>query len=464
MHALRTRSVLLTLLTLASAFAPKAMAFGPLDPFNTEAITPPRPLLFPAGVPCQAPLPNTTYDVLDVVDLALCQNPRTHEAWANARAQAAQVGVAQSGYLPSLDGKATTSRLRTNADNSNQRSASLTLSWLLYDFGARSANLEIARQLLSAATSTLDNTVQSVFQAALQAYYNTQAARAAVIAALESEKASRESLSAAEVRYKVGTGTPADRLLAQTAWSQATLNRVKAEGAVKIAFGTLANVMGMNASVPLKLADIAQVTPDASFEGDIDALISEAQLRRPDLKAAQAQLDAAQSNIEYTRASVLPTLALGAGPNWLDTGGISNHGNSIGLTLTLPIFSGFETRYKVRSAQAAADAASAQRENLRLQVALDVWSAYQSLITATQTIRTTADLLASAEQSERVALGRYKAGVGSILDVLNAQSALAAARLQRIQALLDWHVSRAALAKAVGVLDSSLLNPAAGTP
>ena len=91
---------------------------------------------------------------------------------------------------------------------------------------------------------------------------------------------------------------------------------------------------------------------------------------------------------------------------------------------------------------------------LHLQVALDVWNAYQNLATATQTIRTTADLLASAEQSERVALGRYKAGVGNILDVLNSQSALAAARMQRIQAMLDWRVSRATLAKAVG----SILN------
>jgi outer membrane protein len=84
--------------------------------------------------------------------------------------------------------------------------------------------------LLSAAASTLDATVQSVFLGALQAYYNAQAARAAVTAARESESASRESLDAAEVRYRVGTGTPADRLQAQTAWSQATLTRIRAEG------------------------------------------------------------------------------------------------------------------------------------------------------------------------------------------------------------------------------------------
>lgn len=460
------RFPLLIAALFAATLAPDARAFGALDPFDTQAITPPRPLLYPSTdgrfVPCKALPAGASYGVIEVVDLALCQNPKTREAWANARAQAAQVGVAQSDYLPSLDGRASASRYRIDSENTNQRSASLTLSWLIYDFGARSANLEIARQFLSAATSTLDSTVQSVFLSALQSYYNAQAARAAVIAALESEKASRESLSAAEVRYRVGSGTPADRLLAQTAWSQATLNRIRSEGVLKIAFGTLANVMGLDASQPLKLVDIPAINPEASFERDIDALIVEARQRRPDLMAAEARVKAAQANIDYTLAAGLPTLSVGAGPSWLDTGNITSNSSSIGLTLTLPLFSGFSTTYQVRSAQANAEVSEAQRDNLSLQVALDVWNAYQSLITATQTIRTTIDLLASAEQSERVALGRYKAGVGSILDVLNAQSALASARLQRIQALLDWYVSRASLAKAVGVLDSSLLYPDAG--
>jgi TolC family type I secretion outer membrane protein len=458
-------------IALASAVVSGARAAT--DPFNTEAIAPPRPLLFPAAeradLPCQAVAFGAIYGVLEVVDLALCQNPRTHEVWANARAQAALVGLAQTDFLPALDGRVEVDRIHSNGSNGRDatvHSAALTLSWLLYDFGARSANLENARQLLSAASASLDATVQSVFLDALQSYYNTQAARAAVTAALESEKASRASLSAAEVRYQVGTGTPADRLAAQTAWSQATLNRIRAEGLLQNAFGVLANVMGLDAGAPLKLVDIPETLPDDAFERDVNALIGEARERRPDLKAAEAQERAARAKVDLARASGLPTLSLGTGPSWAggsrDT--ISSHGNSIGLTLTLPLFSGFSTTYNVRSAQARVDVAGAQRENLRLQVALDVWTAYQSLITATQAIRTTADLLASAEQSENVALGRYKAGVGSILDVLNAQSALAAARLQRIQARLDWNVFRATLAKALGALDSSLLNPPTRTP
>ncbi|HTN93559.1 MAG TPA: TolC family protein, partial [Gallionella sp.] len=121
------------------------------------------------------------------------------------------------------------------------------------------------------------------------------------------------------------------------------------------------------------------------------------------------------------------------------------------------IFTGFATTYNVRAAEAQVDVKNAQLDQLRLQVALDVWTAYQNLTTATQSLRTTADLLDSAEQSARVALGRYKAGVGSILDVLNAQSALASARQQRIQSIFNWNISRAALAQSMGSLDVGLL-------
>ena len=106
----------------------------------------------------------------------------------------------------------------------------------------------------------------------------------------------------------------------------------------------------------------------------------------------------------------------------------------------------------------------AQNERLQNQVTLDVWQAYQRLQTAAEAVQTTRDLLASAEQSERVALGRYKAGVGTVLDVLNAQSALAAARMQRIQSELDWYVYRAVLAQAMGALDDSLLAAAPERP
>ena len=150
MKSRSNRLSVLSIALLTAVLAPQAAAFGTRDPFATDLITPPHPILAPpAGssfVPCQ-PLPtDTVYGVLEVVDQALCRNPRTHEAWANARVQAAQVGIARSDYLPDLDGRIAATHSRTDGQSTDLRSASLTLSWLLYDFGARDANLEYARQ------------------------------------------------------------------------------------------------------------------------------------------------------------------------------------------------------------------------------------------------------------------------------------------------------------------------------
>lgn len=448
-------------LLLIGAVAVQAGDTSGFDPLATGAMSPLRPspqLVARVGAaPCTSELPAAPLAAIDAVDLALCNHPQTREVWAAARAQAALVGVARSAWLPDLDARLASSRNLNETRSFNQSNASLTLSWLLYDFGQRSANLQNARELLGAASATQDATVQTLFLAALQTYYTAQATRAAVVSTNEAERAARESFSAAESRYSVGVATPADRLQAQTALSQATLNRIKAEGEARNALGALANALGFAANQRLNLAPPPELPAERSLQGDLDALIAAAQATRPDLKAAEAQLRAAEASVDLARALGRPTLALSTGPTWQDQAGVVTNAGSLGLSLSVPIFSGFETHYRVRSAAAQAEARAAQRDRLQNQVALDVWKAYQSLSTATQSLRSTADLVASAEQSARVALGRYKAGVGNVLDLLTAQSALAAARLQRIQAELDWHVYRATLAQAMGALDYTLL-------
>jgi len=442
-----------------------ALAGGLNDPFDTAGMAPLRPspqLAARVGeAPCATELPATPLSAIDAVDLALCNNPQTREVWAAARVQAALVGVAQAAWLPGLDARLAAGRTITEGQGINQSSAALTLSWLVFDFGQRSANLENARQLLNAAASTQNATVQNLFLAALQSYYTAQATRAAVLSTGEAERAARESFAAAEARYKVGVATPADRLQAQTALSQATLNRIRAAGEARNALGALANAMGFDAQQRMALAEIPALMPDAAFQRDVDALIADARARRPDLQAAEAQVKAAEASVDLARAQGRPTLSLATGPTWQDVGGVVSNGGNVGLTLNVPLFAGFDTTYRVRSAAAQAEVRAAQRDRLRSQVALDVWRAYQSLTTATQSLKTTADLVAGAEQSERVALGRYKAGVGTVLELLTAQSALASARLQRIQAELDWNVFRATLAQTMGALDYTLLQPAA---
>lgn len=407
----------------------------------------------------------------DVVDRALCNNPQTFVAWANARAQSAQVGIARSAYLPTLTGTASvslnesSSGTRTLATSSapataggatryTQETAGLTLGYLLYDFGARKAVLENALQTLSALNFTQDAAVQALFLKAEQFYFQLFAAQAAVVSSKQAEISGQESLKAATGRLNAGAGTIADRLQAQTAYSQAVLARIQAEGNAKIAQGVLANVMGMDAHQALDVATPELRDPDSRFEQDLNVLIESARQRRPDLAAAEAQVNAARANIDAAKAAGLPTVSLSTAFNYTDSNSFNSfHTSALGVAVSIPFFTGFNRTYQVQSAQARLESQIAARNAVNLQIALDVWQGYQNLATGTQAVRSSADLVTSATESERVALGRYKAGAGTIIDLLNAQTALANARLQNIQALFNWHTAKATLAQALGRLD-----------
>jgi TolC family type I secretion outer membrane protein len=417
------------------------------------------------ALPCQATLGSgKPLAIADAVDLALCRNPQTREVWATARASAAEVGVAEAAWWPVLSATGSIGRNRTDAvgytSPTTNRTLGLSASLLLFDFGGRAATLENARQLLAAAEASRADTVQSVIQATVKAYYDAQSARAALEAARLREKASIESVKAVEARYQSGAGTPADLLQARTAHSQAVLARQTAEGTQRTAMGSLAFALAMPANVALALAGDNSV---AMPEGDlaaVDGLIEEARRLQPDLAAAKARLAAAQADVTTARSAGLPTLSLAATAAQVSNGGGPQVDASfIGLTMNIPLFEGFARRERIRAAEAKVDVAEARRDLAALQVSLDVWSAYQEVQTAAQTIRTSRDLEASAEQSARVAGGRYQAGVGTMLEWLTAQSIHAEARQQHIAARYNWLTSRATLAQAVGRLSQEQLGP-----
>lgn len=440
-------------------FAWPAVASG-MDPFNTEAdITQGRLDIGTDDVRCDREKISKPLALADVVDLALCNNPQTRSLWASSRAQAAQVGVGTAAYLPTLSAQGSVSKNYSTTGNQPQdsytsKSASLSASYLLYDFGGRSATLENAKQLLIAVNATRDATLQVNYLNAVQAYYALLSARASVLSYQAAEASAQESLSAAQARYLAGVATPVDKLQAQTTLSQATFNRINAEGNERNAQGALANIMGFDATQPYTLLAVTDATPDPVIEQDIGKLIGDARQKRPDLAAAESQIKAAEAQLDATRASGRPSITLGAMTGVASVTDMPNSTNSsVGVTLSVPLFSGFKTTYQTRVAEAQLEGKVAARDLLANQIALDVWRAYQGLLSNSQALRSADDLVAAAEQSEKMVLGRYKAGVGNILDTLTAQSTLANAHQQRVSALYNFLYSRFALAQAIGQLD-----------
>ncbi len=431
--------------------------------------TPPAPSAAPAG-PAPTPAEQVPSDLAerlqrltagDVVDLALRNNPATLQAWANARAAAAAYGASRSAYYPEVDLGASVTRVKTAATGGRTAVSqttygpSATLTWLLLDFGGRGGAIEGARQALLSADWTHNAAINDVVLQSLVAFYDYVASGALVDAQRASVTDAEENLAATEARRQVGTATIADVLQARTALSQAQLALETTEGSRQTARGALALALGVPANLPYDVDSVTAPVPVTAVTDSVDDLITRAVRDRPDLAAARADAAAAQARIRQLRGARLPSItATGDGGfTYIANrpGGGSNY--TIGLGLSVPLFNGFGREYSQQQAEFLADAARARERSLEQQVTYQVFSSYYSLQTATRSVQTAADLMASASQSTEVALGRYKAGVGTVLDLLAAQSALATARAQVVQSRLSWQTSLAQLAHDAGALD-----------
>jgi TolC family type I secretion outer membrane protein len=435
------------------------------DPFRTDAELRRETagLTDPGGGDC--PVPEGALTFAGAVDLALCRNPRTRSAWASAHAQAAALGSATSAWVPNVSLSGAQQRafgqhvdLSGNFSSSAQNTgdATINLNWTLYDFGARSARIRSARSLLEAAAATVSSVAQQTVAQVVQSYYGVVAGDAQLGAAKITEEVTAHSLEIARSLREGGVGTLADVLQAETAHEQAVLAALQASVSAASARGTLAVSLGLSADQGFVLAAEPIPAELPALTARIADLMAEAARQRPDLKAAEAQRDAAQANVAVARAVGRPTITLGALHSVQSTTGLPNENyDQVGLSFNWPIFSGFSTSYGIREAQAGLQAQEANLQQAGLNVTLDVWNAYHTLNSANRQLGVTADLTKTASDNLDVALGRYKAGVGTIVDVLTAQTAAATARQYRINAELGWKVARAQFSLALGRLSSA---------
>lgn len=411
----------------------------------------------------------------EAVERALCNSAKTREAWAQVKVQAAQVGIAKSAYLPTLSATGQTVRddswtdvaghpQLSSANRSTVRSGSVSANWVLWDFGGRRAATDSAVDLFAAAKATQSAALQETFATVAKDYYAAQAAQGGLAAALEAERVAHDSEIAAVARVDHGVAPISDELQAQTAYAQATYARAKAAGDLKVALGTLAADMNLMPTDTIGLPPVADgVQPGEEVDASIDDLMDEAKRDHPSVLAAQAQLEASQAKTRELRAEGLPTISvtakystnnqpasLGLGiPQFPATG----HDWYVGIQVTIPLFEGFNRTYQVREAEAQSEVRDATLAEIRQQVALDVWTSYQTLKTGEENLTNTQTLLTVAVKSLNAAKQRYQAGVGNILELLNAQSAVADAAKQRIHALTDWRNERLQLSGKLGRLD-----------
>ena len=431
-----------------TAAAPETPWVAPANAVPRDV--PPREVTLPAGLE-----PGKPVTLAQVIDVALANNPATRTAWLEARAAEAGLGSARAAYLPEIDVLASLTHGRgatRDAGTSTTFAPSLALNYLLFDFGGREAEVEQARQTLISFDFLHNTAIQDVILQTQQAYYGYLDAKALLAAQDSTLKERQVSLDAAEARHNAGVATIADVLQARTASSQARLTYETIEGNLRTIEGSLATAMGLPPTTRFDFGELPREIPTQQIGDAIEALLTRAASTRPDLAAQRALAERAAARVQAVRAQGLPSISLNATAGQLFGTGSRITPYSAGVALRFPLFTGWRNTYDIRQAELQREMAEEDVRGLTQQIHLQVWTSYYALQTAEQRLTTSRDLLTSAQQSVDVARERYRAGVGSILDLLTAEAALESARAQEVQARADWFVAVAQLAHDTGTL------------
>ena len=403
------------------------------------------------------------------VDMALCHNPQVKAAWAAIKVQAGALGEARAAYVPTLN--ATVSKLQNDTrytdgvspDTSNSgKTKYANLTWRLFDFGTRSANLESANQLLIAALASHDAALQKVLTSVVEAYFDTMTAQATVKARTQAVELATGTWQTTQRRETRGAAAVSDTLQAAAALAKAQLALSRGLGDAQKAQSVLIYAMGLPINTPLRLPDEHAAAQEARVQ-DLVQWLSDAQQKHPAIAAARAQLAASRAKVQATQAEGLPTLDY---THSYYQNGYPNQGLSptsskvtnVGFTLNVPLFEGFARTYKVRGAQAESEQREAQLQDAESQILMEVVKAHADAQASFENLQASLQLLDTTQAAVKSSQKRYGKGAADILELLSTQNALADAQQERTRCLSDWRSARLRLMSSSGVLGRNNLD------
>lgn len=398
--------------------------------------------------------------LLDVLELALKNNPQVKQAWLNVDTSNYSHNMQLSTLLPTITGSLSYSKNKNKyedippASKSESLTPSINMSYLLFNFGGRTADILNFKYKLNAVKFETNLFIQDFIYRVINAYYNLFSSLANERAATETENSSYEAFKSAALRYDIGLAPLTDKLQAETSYNQTRLVREKAENTVKIRKAELNYLLNLSPLTELDLELPFMDIRKDEFEANVVDLITKAVQNRPDLKAYLETKKAKKAELYKNAISWLPSVSLNASygvNNDLENKRIPDESNyNIGISASMQFFTGGYVFNNIARSKAELKIVNQQIKDLEKDIELDVWTAYQDFITAKRTFITSEILVRSATETEKTMLGRYKNGKSSILDLLDAQSNLASARYELISAQHNWFISRANLLRAIG--------------
>lgn len=345
----------------------------------------------------------------------------------------------QQGFLASLGSPFTITNYLA------QQTASLTV----FDFGKTFAAVDAAKANTQATQEALEQTRDQIVFNAKQAYFTLLLSQRLVRVNQQALERAELNLRSARGFFEVGTRPKSDVTRAEVDVANAQVNLIRANNAVQLGRVSLNASMGLSPEQPIAIQDILTYEP---MPVTATELAGEALRNRHEVRQAGAQVKNAEANARAAFRQFFPNVTANGSYGYTVNNEFppNNEIWQIGFTFAWTWFPGLTNVAGLRQAKANLDSAKATAASVELSVRQDVEQTYLSLVEAEERIRAAGKAVESAQENFRLAQGRFDAGIGTIIELTDAQLALTQAQSTELQALSDFRVARASLERALG--------------
>jgi TolC family type I secretion outer membrane protein len=407
------------------------------------------------------------------MEIALKEHPTLKESKEKVAAAQYQIGASRAAYLPqasftsqvfygnSFPGTTGTGASTSPAGLGNLGARNATdfytnrfsFSQLIYDFGKTPGLIDQSRATYHQSREDYSGNRQQVVLDVRSAYFGYLAAIRARKVTEETVRQNQELVKQAQGFYDVGLRAKIDVTKAEANLYNVEADLIRAKNAVDLAKVTLMTALGMKTFPFEGLEDVLEITPIPHTLGELRAQALE---RRPEMVKNRYQDDFNQAALRVARAGWLPTLSSQASYGWsgpnapIAKGAFDQDSWWFGAGVTVPLFDGLLAYHNMKVANANIRATNANKEVLTQNITKEVDQRFLDLTSAWELIRATKKALEAARENFRLAQGRYQVGVGSIIEVTDAQVEYFQTDLRYVRALYDYRVAEAQLDKAIG--------------
>ncbi len=448
------------MLTLATLMAGTALAADSPPPSTAAVSTSSGEagggpgLKLPAGCDLNTPL-----TLLACARLALALNPALAVADRRVAQANASATQARAALLPNLSlgaglsasralrsaGTSTTSTTSTTTRNTT-RDLSLQLNQTFYESGLPQ-QIAAAQASARAALWGFNDSRRTLLLDVAQSYFNALAAMALADVTHQAVEASTLHLDAANARIEAGTAAKSDRYPFEVELQQALVQAISAENQITLSMNALKGVLGLPATAPLKLAEaLGQPSPPKKAEG----LLAQAMEERPDVAQRREQVEAALQLVRVAQIRRGPVVTASGSDNYGFHTKVDGNAWQVQLGVSLPIFDAGATKAAADSARAALQIAEQNLRQTQLAVSAEVENSFATALQANKQIDVTQAALTAAQVNSQAARERYRAGLGTVIDVTDAELKLQQAQTDQVHALYSYNIALAALRASVG--------------